>query len=267
MVRRSASTEQPAARSVATVARVRAGFAAALAIGPQLACASAPPVERSVLEGSPARDVLLLPFNVAVVMPQELEVLSATVWEELETYLRAEDRRLRTVSFQDARRVWLRSIGQVRAGGAGPRVAYDDVSRALVLELARHAEFDTVIAPSLFVREARITGRTAAWDGVERPVEIEAAGVAARRFLAETPLEGVAPAASLHAVVLDAEGNKLQEGLGGLELLVRVRVEADRRGGAQLRFETRGDLVADREHLRDGIARALSPFLPPSETD
>jgi hypothetical protein len=238
-------------------------LAAALAIGQELACASAPPVERSVLEGSPARDVLLLPFNVAVVMPKELEVLSATVWDELETYLRAEDRRLRTVSFPDARRLWRRGVRQLRAGKADARVALDDAARALVLELARHAEFDTVIAPSLFVRQARISGRIAAWDGVERPVEIEAVGIAARRFVAQTPLEGVAPAASLHAVVLDAEGNKLQEGLGGLELLVRVRVQADRTGGAKLAFETRTDLFAEREHVRDGIARALSPFLPP----
>jgi hypothetical protein len=68
-------------------------------------------------------------------------------------------------------------------------------------------------------------------------------------------------------VVLDAEGNKLQEAVGGLDLLVRVRVKeplgsADR--GAELEFAPRTGVVANPEDVREGIAEALAPFfLPP----
>jgi hypothetical protein len=66
--------------------------------------------------------------------------------------------------------------------------------------------------------------------------------------------------------VLDAQGNKLQEGKGGLELLVLVRVLGGLGSPTSkptLEFATRTDLFANREHLREGIAEALAPFLPP----
>jgi hypothetical protein len=97
-------------------------------------------------------------------------------------------------------------------------------------------------------------------------LEFEESARSARSILANTPLVGAAPAASLHAVVLDEKGNKLQEAKGGLELLVRVRVQ----GGLDfptsqptLEFATRTDLFANREHVREGIAKALAPFIPP----
>jgi hypothetical protein len=199
-------------------------------------------------------------------MPQELEALSPFVWKELEIYLRAHGKQLKTASFRDARRLWLGSIRRVRAGEKGARAGFDDAARALVLELAKHAEFDTVILPCLFIRKAHISGRTASWDGVQRPLEFEETSSSAGRIPANAPLVGEAPAASIHAVVLDAEGNKLQEAKGGLELLVSVRV-LSRLGAPNnqpvLEFATRTDLFANREYLREGIARALAPFLPP----
>lgn len=219
-----------------------------------------------MLAGGEAQNLLILPLNVTAIMPPELGAMSSFVWTELEIYLRAQGKQLKTASFRDARRLWLGSIRQVRAGEKGARAGFDDAARALVLELAKHAEFDTVIVPSLFIRKAFISGNSATWDGVERPLEFEESSRPARHILANTPLVGAARAASLHAVVLDAKGNKLQEATGGLELLVRVRVQ----GGLgsltskpTLEFTTRTDLFANREHVREGIAEALAPFLPP----
>jgi hypothetical protein len=217
-----------------------------------------------VLAGSTAQKLLILPLNVVAVMPSDLEAMSPIVWEELEVYLRGYGMQLKTVSFRDARRLWLSSVQRVRTGEKGARAGYDDAARVLVLELAQHAEFDTVIAPSLYIRKARVEGKTATWDGVERALEIEAYGREARGIATNTPLEGAAPAASLHAVVLDAKGRKLQETLGGLELLVRVRVRWPGPGSGEptFQFVTRTDLFANREHVREGIAEALAPFLP-----
>jgi len=213
-----------------------------------------------VLAGSPLRNLLILPLNVAAVMPPELQAASPAVWAELEVYLRAQGKELKTVSFRDARRLWVESIREARA--VDPHAGYEDASRLLVGKLAPHASFDAVIAPSLYLREARIAERSASWDGVERPLEIEVP----ERLSTHVPLEGAAPAASLHVVVLDAQGNQIHEGIGGLELLVGVRVLRKRGSGpgaVTLQFAKRTDLFASREQLHEGIALALAPFLPP----
>jgi len=83
--------------------------------------------------------------------------------------------------------------------------------------------------------------------------------------LAATPLEGVAPASSLHVAVFDAKGEKLHEAKGGLELLVRIRVEGtDSSGQPSFQYAPRTDLTDIREHVREGIAAAFEPFLPPA---
>ena len=220
-----------------------------------------------MLAGNPARNLLILPLNVAAVMPTELEVARPIVWEELEIYLRAQGKELKTVSLEAARRLWVASIQEARAANA--RAGYDDVARVLVGKLSQSAVFDAVIAPSLYLRKAQIAGQSARWDGVEWPLEIEARGSLPVDF----PLEGVAPAASLHVVVLDPEGNKIQEAISGLELLVGVRV-VGKRGASNdaapsagatpsLEFTPRTDLFSSREHVQQAIAKALAGFLPP----
>ncbi len=226
-------------------------------------CASTLSPEPTVLIGSANRVLLLLPLNLAAGMPPELDSPSAVVWKELELYLRAQGKELKTVSRRDARELWIQSVRRVRTAAGGTRTGYEDAARALALELGRHAAFDTLVAPSLFVREATVSNRFARWDGVQRKLVFEARGLQARG-LASTPLEGVAPAASFHVSAFDARGERLHEGLGGLELLVRVRVLGrDASGRPGFQFEERPDLFENREHLREGIGVAFDPFLPP----
>jgi hypothetical protein len=223
-----------------------------------------------VLLGSEQHVFVILPFNVAAVMPSELEAFSPVVWEELEAYLRAQHKQLKTLAPKTARQLWFRSIRRVRAADA--RAGYDDAARAFVLELRKHAEFDALIAPSLFIREAHIANQSARWDGVERLLEIEARTPAARALVA-SGLEGTIPAASLHVAVFDELGDKLYESQGGLEPLVDVVVSVRSAPavvdgvsiGSDPEFEqtTRTDLFADREHVRDGIQAAFASFLPP----
>ena len=243
--------------------RPRATLVGVLALAPLLACATAAPQrERSVLAGSAARSLLILPLNLIAAMPRELEALSPVVWEELESYLRERDVQLKTVNRRDARRLWLASVREVRAASERAVAGHDETARVLVAKLAQHADFDTVVAPSLFVRKAPVYGRVASWDGVDRPLETEARGAAAQMKLIETQLEGVAPAASFHAVVLDARGNELQEAIGGIELLVRVEALPRSSGALSMRYVTRTDLFANRAWVRQGIATALAPFIP-----
>jgi hypothetical protein len=254
-------------RFCVAVAHFPKDIVSTLAIASLLACASPAPKARSVLAGNEARNVLILPLNTTAIMSPELEHLRAPVWSELEVYLRSEGKQLRTASRRDARRLWLGSIKQARSGETGAKAGFDDAARRLVFELARYADFVTLIIPSLFIREAPVSGNVATWDGVQRELEFEQNGSEARNLPAYSSYVGVAPAASLHAVVLDAEGNKLQDAVGGLELLVRVRamkIVPPENRGPHLEFAPHTGPYANPENLREGIAGALAPyFLPP----
>jgi len=243
----------------------RTSLAAGLVL-PLLAACAGPPARNQprVLVGSAAQNLLILPLNVTVAMPKQLDAESSVAWGELETYLQDQGKQLKTAAFGDARRLWVASIREVRAGEKGAKAGFDDAARVMVGKLARYAEFDSVIIPSLFVREAPILEKSARWDGVERDVEIEAVDLSIREAVGSIPLEGAAPAASLHVVVLDADGNKLHEAQGGLELLVRVRAVHAEEGQdtPTFQFVERRPIFPNAAHLREGVARALSPFLP-----
>jgi hypothetical protein len=239
----------------------RLAIAATVALA--VACASAPRNEASIQAGSAARILLVLPLNVAIPISDGLGDQSLAVWQELESYLQSQGKQLKTVSYRDARRLWLASIARARRAAEGGKADYATASRFFVRELRRHAEFDAVIAPSIFVQQANFTGTRASWDGVTRTIEIRRDN----RDILRPALSGsrTARAASLHVVVFDAEGKKLQEGQGGLELLVRARADE---GFGQIvdnhfwLFEERPDYFDDNDHLREGIAHALAPFLP-----
>lgn len=235
-------------------------FVAALA-----ACASAPsPAERTVLVGSSSEVMVLLPLNVTAAMPDALEAARPAVFEELRRYLRAHGTRLKTLAFPAARQLWLASIREARAGEAGARAGFAEAARIFVSKLTTHTDFDNVIVASLFVQGAPVSGRTASWDGVERTVEIEE-GRWADTITEETELVGLAPAASLHAVVLDAGGEKVQEAQAGLALLNRIRVlrpEGSPLGSPRYEWVPRPEPFARRADVREGISRALAPFLP-----
>jgi hypothetical protein len=255
----------------AAAKRLRSGRFAGLLLALMLGCAGAGPAPPArVVLADAASDaaepvLLILPLNVAVVMPPEVGARSHLVQDAIEAYLEQRPFRLKTVAFESARRLWVDSIRRARAGEKGQRAGYEDAARLFVQELARHAEFDYVVAPSLYLREAPVSRGVADWDGVRRTLEVEAVGAENRRRILDTPFEGVAPGASLHAVVFDGRGEKLQEGLGGLDLIAKVYIPRERdpeTGGPVVEFVPREDFFAVPERLREGIAIALAPFLP-----
>jgi len=244
---------------VAGIPRLGAALALALLLG----CASEPRRERQVLLGSPEQVYLILPLNLAAPIPSELEPYSAVIWQEIERYLRAHDKQLKTVAPEVARKLWGKSVQQVRVGARGARAGFEDASRALAVELRKHAEFGAMVAPSVFIREAPISERSARWDGVERPLELEKRS-GNDAAVSGMPFEGVAPAASLHIAIFDSNGDEIHEGKGGLELLVRVKLSGeDAAGLPTFEFTPRSPLFENREHVREGITVAFAPLLEP----
>lgn len=246
-------------------ARPLAVVIASIATAMMFACTTTPSKPRSVLAGNAAQNVLILPLNVTSILSPELEELKDPMWAELETYLRIGNRRLRTASYRDARNLWIASIRQARADADGAKVGFDEAVRLLVVKLKMHAEFDTLVIPSLFIREAQISGTAAKWDGVERELEFERNGRAGEELYVDQKYVGIAPAASLHAVVLDPDGNKLQSSVGGIELIARVRAKRLLGPGERvvLEYAPYTGPFTNEEHLREAITQALAPFFPP----
>jgi hypothetical protein len=247
------------------VLRIRVA-STALAVVALLACETRPHNPAAALAGASAQSIMLLPLNVAMTLPPELEGPSDLVWKGLERYLEDHGKRIQTVRFGDARRLWLDDIRQFRAAGRAADASFDDIAQMLVLELGRHAEFDAVIVPSLFIQQARLHGKTAFWDGVERRVEIDGDVRQIGSIYASTSLVGDTPGASLHVVILDASGGKLHEAQAGLELIDRMAVtgkDGDPMGKRGVVWGRRPNLFDDEANVREGVAKALDPFLPP----
>lgn len=241
-------------------------LALAPALGSLLGCGSLPRNPAAERAGRAAEAVMVLPLNVVMTLPGELEASSDRAWEALVAYVEAHGKRVQTVTLRDARIAWRGSIAVVASREETSGSGFDEAARVLALTLREEHAFDALIIPSLFVQTARMSGRSASWDGVRRQLEIEGDVRRIGSVVTSISFRGGAPAASLHAVVLDEAGNTLLQGQGGLELLATIQVHG--KAGAAVRerawtFEPRQDLFADPEHLREGIAVALDPFLPP----
>lgn len=219
----------------------------------------AEPTEPEVLVGNTSEAVLVLPLNVVTEMPARLAQPSAIVWEDLTGYLQEQGVQLKTARMSDARGLWRDSIRRAREQEGTESAGFESALRLLVKALARHADFATVIVPSLLLREAPIKNRRAEWDGVSRSVEFRAASPETRRLALLTRFEGQAPGASLHVVILDAEGRTLQDTIRGLELLAVVRVVED--PNEPFVYENRRDLFQDHGATRESIVQLLAPFV------
>jgi hypothetical protein len=236
-----------------------------------LACASpapvgpvgAPAVGPAIADAREIEVVMVLPLNIAVAIPKELEVPSLAVWQSLEDDLRARGVELKTISYSNSRRLWKQSVEQARRTEKDDAAALLLAMSLLAVELRRHTEFDAVVAPSVLIQQSSVDGTRASWDGVTREIEVhrEFRSLHRSRFRAGKK----ARSASLHVAVFDANGGLIHVGQGGLDLLVRLSVNGYRSSHLAARefqyFEPRPEVFNDPDLLREGIAKALDPFL------
>lgn len=207
--------------------------------------------------------IVILPLNVTSPLPAELQGASGLVWSALRVYLESHQIKLQTLSPEAARGLWLASI---KAAQSDPKIknpGYDDAARAFVHELLESAQFDALLVPSLYVQRAILSGTVARWDDTETTIAVDVVGRGAQ-ILDDAPLEGAAPAASLHVVVFGADGGKIQEARAGLALLVGARITpaSGARTEPDISFVPRKEPFSDHAALVLGVSRALSPFLP-----
>jgi hypothetical protein len=204
--------------------------------------------------------VLLAPvsFNQQS-MPEPLELGVASTQEVLVRTLWEQDVRVISPPVEHFRQAWLtseRNVGSLAgADGKIDPSRYDAVVRAVMKSYQEGGEtFDVLLLPFLVLRNGVVTGHSVKCDNVSRILPLEyvnrdAAHIEARRGLETT-------CTSLRVLAYAADGQRLYERYGGLEVAWRMRVD-----GLRWKWTERGDLFRNRKDLEEGAGVVLSPLL------
>jgi hypothetical protein len=245
-------------------------------------CRSAPPRMVEFERGDPsAPRVVVAPMNLAVPLAADLEDAVEPVGDELIRYLQARGVRVAVVWDPDAAMLWRDAAESVQAASDAP-AEFARVAAVFSRALARHADYDLLVLPSLVFREARVKGRFAHWDGVRRRlrVRVRAGSPRGRAQPIPDPIDSTDRASagpvtpdwrghitgvSIHTLVLTPEGRAVFQGFGGLDLVhdpVKEREGSDEPPVLHLH----STVLKSGEHVREGIALALDPYLEKSRS-
>jgi hypothetical protein len=214
---------------------------------------------------SEAERVLVLPLNVVAAMPEELAGGAERVDKVLLDYLAERGKSVSAIGFADAVAAWRVGDRECRSAATTSCDRFDRVAPFVARHLRAGHDYDVLIVPYLLLRSARTNGYVASFDGVERPVKMP-------RYAPYGPY-GYGPyaygpyvwggsrirAASLKVFGFFPDGERSFAGIGGLDVVDRI--DASEESGAYT-IEVRGNVLRDPDGIREGVARALSPFVP-----
>lgn len=214
-----------------------------------LACASA--------TGTAPRRVLLAPVAFDQALDPALVAGAPVVREEMKTALAAGGVTVLAPERAEFAEIWVdatQDLGRMRdARGRVDRVRLGTASQALLRGYrARGEELDAVLFSFFEVMPVQVRGWAASWDGVER--SIQADRKIRQRYSGLWPNDRDAPCLSLRVVAYTADGTRLFDRRGGLEVLSEFRPE-------RLEELPRQDLFERRADLREGVEIALAPLL------
>jgi hypothetical protein len=220
--------------------------------------------------------IAVAPMNLAVPLSPDLEDAVEPVSDELIRYLQAAGFRVAVIWLPDASMLWRDSAAALqREGEDAPEFA--EVASVFSRLLAREAEFDLLLLPSLVFREAEVHGRFAQWDGVRRRIRFREGSVVPRGRAQAFPdpfdatdrsasgpvtpeWRGRITGLSVHALLFAPQGHAVFQGLGGLDL-VHDAVRSSTGSGVESTLRLQARILEDAEHLREGIELALRPYL------
>jgi len=224
--------------------------------------------------------VVVAPMNLPVQLSPDLEDAVEPVTQELVRYLQAHDGRVSVIFGPDAWALWRDSEDALRQGREEPP-DLAAVASVFARSLAKESDFDLLVLPSLVFRDARVTGRFAQWDGVRRrirfrvrsavpseraqslPDPVRATDLSGAGFV-PPEFRGQITGLSLHTLVFTPDGLGVFQGFGGLDLVHDTVQKRDGSEDRSLRLHAR--LLEDAEHVREGIALALDPYLVESRS-
>ena len=260
----------------------RSGLAALAAIAfASAACRSPQPGMVEFARGDPdALRVVVAPMNLAVPLAADLEDAVEPVSEEVIRYLQAQGVRVAVIWSPDAATLWREAAEAVQARRDAPP-EFAQVASVFAQALADHADYDVLLLPSLVFRDARVQGRFAHWDGVRRRIRVRVrSGTSLGRAesipdpVASTDRSagtvtpdwrGSITGLSIHALVLTPEGRGVFQGFGGLDL-VHDPVKAREGSPDPPLLHLHSTMLKSSDHVREGIALALDPYLEQSRS-
>jgi hypothetical protein len=209
--------------------------------------------------------VILVPPNLGVRATAEVEPGVEPVWREILSRFAAQSQPATALERKSAGALWNEVMAEVRSQPD------PDVYKAYALFARRikdQVDYTAIVFPSLVTRAARVSGDTAAWDGVRRHVDLVKAdtinSMMGTDLLVESGVRGQIAAASLHVAVLSPDGELRFEGAGGLSVLQQLDTEAETKSNRELAVQIRQDAFADTAELREGIDAAFRRPLPAS---
>jgi len=203
------------------------------------------------------RRVVLLPMNFDYAPSPQLAAGVEVVSERLRSFLRAQGYEVVEPLMSSTLAVWKKCTEEFGglSGDSGKSLDEESYEKARS-ELARRAieslSADGLVASTVLVRKGRYYGEDLSWDGVSRPVPIDA-DRSTRAFFA---LRGSSSGTSLRTSVFDRTGRLIFERFVGLEPIHGYQIVGDR-------FEpvVRTDLFQDEEIIQGGIALSFDPWL------
>jgi hypothetical protein len=242
-------------------------------------CACAGASNRTVLiedsaGGAGGKLVVLAPMNLPIALPHDLDEAVPIVQREMIRQLQARGLRVAVIYEPDALALWAAAMGSIERTKDASRDLQAAV-RAFAEALRVDSDYQLLVLPSLALREARVSGRMAQWDGVRRRLDVRSRTASdAADTAADQPLfdeSGVAAAQhwggritglSLHLLAVREGRRTPLERWGGLDLVhdpVHVRPSGAKSPTTELRLRAR--LLDDPENVREGVALALDPLL------
>lgn len=211
--------------------------------------------------------VVIVPLNLGVRATTEVEPGVDPVWREILSHFGSRQKPATALERKSAAALWAEVMAEVRDK---PNADVYEAYAIFARRIADQVDYSAIVFPSLVTRAARIQGKTAAWDGVRREVDLSGRDtvgtvMGSDLVIASTGVRGEIAAASLHVAVLSPNGELRFEGAGGLALLQQLEEERDAtQGGVQVAVQMRQDAFADPHELREGVKAAFRRPLPAS---
>jgi hypothetical protein len=205
--------------------------------------------------------VVLVPPNLGVRAAAEVEPGVDPVWREMLQHFAAQDQPATALERNSAAALWHEVALEVKAD---PNADVYDAYALFARRIADQVEYSAIVFPSLVTRAARLSGQTAAWDGVRRRVDTpgESANLAQiGSGMVVTGVRGEIAAASLHVAVLSPDGELRFEGAGGLSLLQQIEPGEE---SSEVDVAMRENAFSDSAELREGVEAAFRRPLPAS---
>ena len=225
-----------------------------------LAASAVPGEPRPV---APAADrVVVAPVNLGVRAVAEIEAGLEPVWRALLAHLTAQQQPVAALAHKEAGVLWNEVMAdEKQAGGGGDLYA---AYRRFAQRVGEQAEFGNIVFPTLVVHSARVSGRSAEWDGVHRMVDVPGRLNEAietfrdgKIWINRHGVHGELAAASLHVAVFSPAGELLHEGTGGLVVLQEL-VPPAKPEEIELTIVMRRNPFEAPDQLREGIEVAFA---------